>query len=387
MKALTLNCTEETWETTKGLVMADVPKPALDERRRPLDAESAIIKVKYAGFCGSDKGIWFRSSFKDLIFKMLNQDGRERLILGHEMLGEIVEAGSHLHTLFGLKVGDTVSAESHVYCGACYQCQIGQNNVCRNERIIGISDSGCFAEYIKLPGKILWKTDTTRIRPEVAAIQEPLGNAVFASSCVDIRGKTIAIFGLGTIGLFTVLVARALGAAKIIGIEPLERNCHLARQLGIDEVIPIDVSKKSKTDWHLDTAIADEIRAHTHGDGVDVTLEMSGRNANINTAVRATRRGGDIVLFGIQGGNFVFEKFEEIIVQGISFHCVIGRAIFKTWYTVRNLLESRTLGIADKIYDVILNKGHETIYPFRSFNPETFERLITTYPKIIFKLD
>lgn len=387
MKALALNCTESTWSTTKGLSLIDVPKPTLDETKRPMDAECAIVKVKYAGFCGSDKGIWFRSSFRDLIFKTLKQDGRDHLILGHELLGEIVEAGSHLKTIYNFSVGDVVSTESHVYCGACYQCRIGQNNVCRNERIIGISDTGCFAEYIKLPGKILWKTDTKAIRPEVGAIQEPLGNAVFASNCVDLRGKSIAIFGLGTIGLFTVLVARALGASKIIGIEPLKNNCDLARQLGIDHIIQIDLSKKDKADWHLDLAIADEIHTYTHGDGVDVTLEMSGRNANINTAARATRRGGDIVLFGIQGGNFVFEKFEDIIVQGISFHSVIGRHIFRTWYTVRNLLESKPLGIADKIYNVILNKGKDTVYPFHSFNPEVFENLITTHPKIIFTFD
>ncbi len=77
---------------------------------------------------------------------------------------------------------------------------------------------GCFADYLKLPAKALWRTDLERIRPEVAAVQEPFGNAVHACTKVDLRGKSVAIFGTGTIGLFAVLIARGLGAGRIVGI-------------------------------------------------------------------------------------------------------------------------------------------------------------------------
>src|SRR5690606_29994910 len=104
--------------------------------------------------------------------------------------------------------GDIVSAESHVICGACMQCRLGEKHVCANERILGISLDGCFAEYVKLPARVLWRTDIERIRPEVAAIQEPFGNAVHACQVVDLRGRSVAVLGTGTIGLFAALVAR-----------------------------------------------------------------------------------------------------------------------------------------------------------------------------------
>src|SRR6185369_12210556 len=101
-----------------------------------------------------------------------------------------------------------------------YNCLRGQKEVCTKEKILGISHDGGFAEFAKVPGHIVWKTNTAKIRPEVAAMQEPFGNAVHAASKVDLKGKTVAIFGLGPIGMFLALVARGLGAASIIGVEP-----------------------------------------------------------------------------------------------------------------------------------------------------------------------
>src|ERR1700748_283106 len=128
-----------------------------------------------------------------------------------------------------VRVGSVVSGDSHVTCGKCYQCRLGQANVCMNEAILGITIDGIFAEYVKVPAKNLWPVDTTRIRPEVACIMDPFGNAVHALTKVDVRGQRVAIFGCGPIGLFALLLAQKFGAAKVIMIDVNENNLNMAK--------------------------------------------------------------------------------------------------------------------------------------------------------------
>lgn len=387
MKALVLDTPRNEWETTTGMNLADVPEPELDESIRPADSNKCIIKPLYTGFCGSDKSLWFRHAFKDMLLDSRDQDEQPYRICGHELLGEIVEAGSYSQTNYGYKPGDIVSTESHIFCGVCHQCKIGDAHVCSDHLIIGISTDGCFAEQVKLPAKELWRTDLDKIRPEVAAIQEPLGNAVHACSRVDLRGKTVAIFGCGTIGLFTILVARAMGATTIIGVDPSKTNLKIAEELGVDSTLRVstDPSKTSAPAPDLD--IADKIRQQCFGEGVDVAFEMSGSNQALNTAISSTRAGGDIILFGLSSGDYTLTNFQDIILYGKSMHSVVGRKVFQTWYITSNLLMSRGHSLQDKIYDVILNRGQGTVVPFKTFDKTQFEKAITSHPKIVLKYD
>ncbi len=385
MKALVLDIPRKDWETTRGMKLVDIEPPELNESLDTEDASKVIIKPRYTGFCGSDKSIWFRHAFKEPIFDSLESANRPYRICGHELLGEIVEVGSYAGKHYGYKPGDVVSTESHIFCGKCHQCKIGDAHVCSDHKIIGISTDGCFAEYVKLPAKELWKTDTSRIRPEVAAIQEPLGNAVHACSRVDLRGRTLAIFGCGTIGLLSILVSRAMGAACIIGVDPNPKNLELGEALGLD--LPIQVSRESIKNYPIspDPEIVNTIRNHCFGEGVDVAMEMSGSNQALNTAIGSTRAGGNIILFGISEGDYTLSNFQEIIMHGKSMHSVIGREVFQTWYTLSNLLQSKGHNLQEKIYDVILNRGEGTVVPFTDFNNERFEEAIKQYPKMILK--
>jgi threonine 3-dehydrogenase len=381
MWALVFDKGRDVWEKTRGLRKVRVPKPVLDEERDPLDAERVIVKVIYSGFCGSDRGIWFRNSFKGMIYASLKAERKTARILGHELLGEVVEAGSVAREHYGYQPKDIVSTESHIICGKCRQCLIGDTHVCSNEQIIGITRDGCFAEYIKLPAKVLWRTDPKKIRKKVGCLQEPFGNAVHACTKVDLRGKSVAIFGCGTIGLFTILVARALGASKIIGIEPNPKNADLAEKLGVDEVVRFTPKSNG---WKSDQEIVDRVRDFGP-DGVDVAIEMSGVNSSVNNAIRSVRRGGDVVLFGLKSGDFKIEDFSRMIVRGVSLHSVIGRRIFQTWDLTKNLLESRENKIQDRIYNVILDKGRDTVVHIDDYDPEDFERRILEHPKVIIR--
>lgn len=385
MKALVLDISREEWDTTTGMTMKDVSEPELDESRCPADSNKCIIKPLYTGFCGSDKSIWFRHAFKEMLLDSRERESKTYRICGHELLGEIVATGSYSQSHYGYKPGDIVSTESHIFCGVCHQCKIGDAHVCSDHLIIGISTDGCFAEQIKLPAKELWRTDLDKIRPEVAAIQEPLGNAVHACSRVDLRGKTVAVFGCGTIGLFTILVARTMGASTIIGVDTGKANLKIAEELGVDATL--QVSPDSTKNYGPDNEIADKIRQQCFGEGVDVAFEMSGSNQALNTAIAATRAGGDIILFGLSSGDYTLTDFQNIILYGKSMHSVVGRKVFQTWYITSNLLMSQGHSLQDKIYDVILNRGQDTILPFKNFDKTQFEKAITSHPKIVLKYD
>lgn len=385
MKALALDIKRGEWESTSGMKFVSAENPKLDESGNLEDGGKVIIKPVYAGFCGSDKSVWFRRSFKKMIFDSLERDGQPRRICGHELLGEVVEAGSYASKLYGFKPGDFVSAESHIFCGRCHQCRIGDAHVCSNHLIIGISTDGCFADYVKLPAKELWRTDTDLIRPEVAAIQEPLGNAVHACGKADLRGKTLAIFGCGTIGLFSILIARCMGAAFIIGVDANPKNLKLAEDLGVDMTLLADSGTHDDGHYAPDKDLVDQIKTRCFGEGADVAFEMAGSNRALNNAIASTRAGGDIILFGLSEGDYTLSNYQEIVMYGKSLHSVVGRKVFQTWFTVSNLLKSKAHGLQEKIYDVILNKGEGTIFPFHEFDAEKFEQAIAQRPKVILK--
>ncbi len=381
MWALVFDRSKDVWEKSKGLRKVRVPVPAFDEKNDPLDAERVIIKVLYSGVCGSDKGIWFRNAFKEKIFSSLDHEKKDCRIAGHELLGRVEKVGTLAARRFGFRPGDVVTAESHITCGKCLQCRLGQREVCQDNIVIGFSIDGCYAEYIKLPAEVLWHSNPDKIRMEVGAIQEPFGNAVHACTKVDLRGKSLAVFGCGTIGMFTILTARSLGVSKIIGIEPSETNARLAERLGVDEIVRLAPS----SDWRSDPAVVEKVRWFGGGNGVDVAIEMAGYNSSVNNAIQSVRMGGDVVLFGIKDGDFTVEKFQGLVDHGISLHGVIGRRVFETWSISTSLLENKANRIQEKIFDVILNGGKDTVLAIEDYDPADFEKRITEHTKVLIK--
>lgn len=380
MWALTFDKAREDWATSRGLVRERVPTPRIDEAGDSSDGSRVIIQVRYAGFCGSDRGIWSRKAFGDMILGSLADEGRTKRVVGHEMLGRIVEVGSRVTEKYGYRVGDTVSTESHIVCGTCYQCRHGEYHVCAKDKIIGISQDGCFAEYLKLPAKALWRTDLDKIRPEVAAIQEPFGNAVHACQVTDLRGASVAILGTGTIGLFAVLVAKGMGARQVIGVEPDPHNAALARRLGCDVVLTPQ-APPSDAPYKSDPALRQRILELTDGVGVDVAMEMAGHPSSVNNATHIARRGGHVVLFGLKNGDATFEDSHRIVMNGLHLHGVVGRRLFDTWTTTRGLLENLDNGIQKAVWEVILDEGRGSIAPIEDWTPEGFEQVLTRFTK------
>jgi threonine 3-dehydrogenase len=392
IRALTLDVRKDGWEKSKGFFLRSLPVPFLDERKNPADAISVIIKIQYAGVCGSDRGIWYRTAFRRMVHQSLSREKKTMRILGHEFVGNIVETGSMVRALYRdsdennpakIELGSLVSGDSHVRCGSCYQCRIGESHVCRNEAILGISVDGIFAEYVKVPAKNLWPVDERRVRSEIAAIYDPFGNAVHATTKVDLRGQRVAIFGCGPVGLFSVLLARDFGAAKILAVDVDPKNLAIAKELNAHETILIPKVKK-RHDWQHDPDVVSEIMRHTYGKGVDVSMEMAGYPSSLNNAIQSTRRGGNIIVFGIKDGQVTIPDFSSLVVmRGLTLHGIIGRRMFETWQIAQRVLSDKTNGIQSKIWDVILNRGSGTIVPFKDYTPDSFESALNNHPKLL----
>src|SRR6266516_3224860 len=185
-----------------------------------------LIQVKATSICGTDLHIYEWDAWAQSRMTVPR-------IFGHEFAGEVVAVGSEVTSLVP---GDFVAAETHITCGLCYQCRTGQAHVCRNVQILGVDRDGAFAEYIAIPENVAWKTGK-EIDHTVASIQEPFGNAVHATFAGDIADMTVAVFGCGPIGLWSVGLCRISGSSTIFAVEPNYKRFEMARNLGADYVI------------------------------------------------------------------------------------------------------------------------------------------------------
>jgi threonine 3-dehydrogenase len=288
-------------------------------------------------------------------------------------VGKVVQAGSQVFNLYGVKYGDNVSGDSHITCGRCFQCKVGEQEVCQDQTILGIGIDGVFSKYIKIPAKNLWQMDFTRVRPEIAVLFDPFGNAVHACSKVDLRGKRVAVLGCGPIGMFAILLARAFGAVKVIAVDVHRPALIMAKRLGAHEAI-------------LDVNLEKAIYKITYGKGVDVVFEMAGPNSSVNNALAITRSGGHVVLFGLKDGDFILPHFNRVIVKGLTLHGVIGRKIFETWQISQRILSDKKNGIQDKIWRVIMKSGKGTIIPLSRYTPDLLAEKMKKHPKILIKM-
>jgi len=303
-------------EASPGGVLIEVPVP------KPGPSE-VLIKVKATSICGTDHHIY-----------IWNEWSRNRIkppqIMGHEFAGEIVEVGPGVKSA---EVGDYVSAETHIVCGRCIQCMLGEKHVCQNTKILGVDRDGCFAEYVVVPEENLWYNDP-RIPPDVASIQEPLGNAIHTVLAGETRGKTMAIFGCGPIGLMAVGVAKAVGASFVVAVDINDYRLNIAKKMKADLVI----NSKNQDPVKM-------IMDHTHGIGVDIVLEMSGASIVFGQIFKVVRPGGRISLLGLPAKPVTVNISDDVVMRGITVQGITGRRIWDTWLTGRELLASGLLDL------------------------------------------
>jgi threonine 3-dehydrogenase len=181
-----------------GIQLQDVEKPSVG----PNDV---LIRVKRTAICGTDMHIYNWDAWAQKTIPV-------PMAVGHEYCGEIVEIGSEVS---GFSPGDRVSGEGHITCGYCRNCRAGRRHLCRNTVGVGVNRPGCFAEYVVIPAFNAFKLPPA-IDDEIAAILDPLGNAVHTALAFDVVGEDVLITGAGPIGIMAAAIVRFIGARNVV---------------------------------------------------------------------------------------------------------------------------------------------------------------------------
>lgn len=205
------------------------------------------------------------------------------LVIGHEMVGRVVEVGAEVT---GLAVGDVVVPGSGVSCGTCRWCRAGRTNLCAGYYTVGLHVDGGLAQRVNVPARI--SRSVGNCPADVAIMAQPLAVALHAVRGTGAEpGTRVAVIGLGGIGSLVVAACTAWGI-ETIGVDVSTARLEIAGRSGCS--LLIDASRE-------DAATA--IRRATRGDGADVVIETSGVPQGLGTAMRAVSRGGHIRLVGL----------------------------------------------------------------------------------------
>jgi L-iditol 2-dehydrogenase len=258
------------FEGIERIVVRNLPDP----KAGPGDV---VVKVEACGLCGSD----IRNFHGGL------RGGVTGQVMGHEIAGSVVEAGSGVERF---KVGDRVAVAPDVSCGSCFYCRRGWVNLCVDHRMIGTHWPGGFAEYLHLPPVVLAHGMVHHLPEGLsfdhAALSEPASSVLAAQENAGVGlGDTVLVIGDGPIGCLHLEVARARGAATVIMVG-------LAR---------LEQARPFRPDHLIDAARQDpvaEVRRITRGLGADVAIVATPVAKTQAQAVEAVRKRGKVILFG-----------------------------------------------------------------------------------------
>jgi L-iditol 2-dehydrogenase len=256
----------------KHLAVADLPRPAPG-------AGEVLIRVAACGICGSDVHGYDGTSGRRI----------PPIVMGHEAAGIVAAVGGGADTY---QIGDRVTFDSTVYCGACEFCRRREVNLCNHRQVVGVScgdyrRNGAFAEYVTVPERILYRLPDNLSFSD-AAMLEAVSVAIHAVRVAEIKGgETALVIGAGMIGLLIQQAARASGCSRIFVTDLDSTRLDLARSLGADA--SIDGSRE---------LLASRIEQLTGSRGVDVVFEAVGRPETVAAAIDSARKAGTVALVG-----------------------------------------------------------------------------------------
>ena len=198
------------WYGKKDIRIEDIPVPPA-----PGPGE-AQIKVAWCGICGSDLHEYLAGPIFIPVEPHPLTGAKAPLVLGHEFSGEVVAVGEDVETV---RVGDFVAPDACQHCGVCVNCREGRYNVCEKLAFTGLMADGAFAEYVNVPAELCYVLPDD-FDLEAASLIEPLATGFKAARMAgSLLGHTAVVLGAGTIGLGTIMCAKAAGAAPVIAVE------------------------------------------------------------------------------------------------------------------------------------------------------------------------
>ena len=246
------------------------------------------------------------------------------MTVGHEYCGYVERTGSGVTDLVP---GDYVTGEGHLVCGRCRNCLAGRRHLCPNTVGVGVNRPGAFADYLVLPYRNVYKLDPA-IPENLAAIFDPLGNAIHTALSWDLVAEDILITGAGPIGCMAAAVCRFAGARHVVITDPNPFRLDLARQLGATRTV--DITMESLTDVKSELGMKE---------GFDIALEMSGHSAGLSDILEHTSHGARVSLLGIFPDKLEID-FEKVIFKGLVLKGIYGREMFETWYKMSSMVRA-----------------------------------------------
>jgi len=290
-----------------------VPQPKADE---------VLIKVMAVGVCGSDVHYFEHGRIGGAIV-------RYPMILGHECAGEVVAVGS---AVTRLRAGDRVAIEPGVTCGRCDACKSGRYNLCPDVVFYATPPiDGAFAQYVTIREDFAFPIPDS-LSYEEASLIEPFSVGIHAAKRTQLQpGSTVAIMGMGPVGLMAVVAAKAFGAGKIIvtDLEPIRLEAAL--KLGATHAINV----------REEDAVAKAFEL-TGGRGADVAWETAGNPRALQTALLSLRRGGKLAIVGLPAESDIPLNVHAITDREIDIY-----GVFRYANTYPSAIEFLSSGIAD----------------------------------------
>lgn len=297
-------------EAAPGLWLEDVPEPEVG-------INDVLVRVKRTAICGTDLHIYSWDQWAQQTIPV-------PMVVGHEFVGEIVEVGSNVNDFHP---GQIVSGEGHVVCGRCRNCLAGRRHLCAHTRGIGVNRPGAFAEYVVLPMSNVWE-HRPGIDLDVAALFDPLGNAVHTALQFDVLGEDVLITGAGPIGAMAAAVCRHAGARHVVITDLNPRRLALAKTLGATRTVNV-----------AEESLAEVQRSLGMTEGFDVGLEMSGSPAAFKDMLANMCHGGKVAMLGIPTEDLAID-WNTVIFNMLTIKGVYGREMYETWYKMSVLVES-----------------------------------------------
>jgi (R,R)-butanediol dehydrogenase/meso-butanediol dehydrogenase/diacetyl reductase len=246
-----------------------------------------LIAPSMAAICGTDASEYAHGPHMIPLHERHPGSGHVGpLIIGHEFVGRVEALGDGVD---GLAVGDRVVSGAGVSCGECAWCREGRTNLCASYHTLGLSAAGGLAEQVLSPASICVPVPD-QVNDVAAAMAQPLAVAIHALDRGGVApGLTVAVLGIGGIGGFLIGAASTRELRRLIAVDVDPAKLALAGALGADEAIDA-----------RSTDVTAAILEATGGEGADVVIEASGVPANPSTAIHATKRGGRVVIVGLQ---------------------------------------------------------------------------------------
>jgi len=269
-------------EIGQPLQMQEVPVPRVGER-------DVLVRIQAAGICHSD--VHYRAGSSPV--------GPLPQTLGHEIAGIVEQVGSHVSNV---KAGDRVCIHYLLSCGDCYYCSVGSEQFCVQGSMIGKYCDGGFAEYIAVPAR--------NAVPLPGEIPFGHGAVLMCSSSPSFHalrkvrlapGETVAVFGVGGLGMSAIQLAQALGALDVYAVDINEDKLELAEKYG---AVPVNAAQGDPVA---------EIQRLTRGRGVDVALELIGLPQTMRQAVQSLAVFGRAGLVGIADQPFEVHSYTELL--------------------------------------------------------------------------